>query len=58
MAADVANFTSYRNGALLARDGIYEYIVPNGEERFVFPNPRLSLASEGGYGLSKQLLTL
>ncbi len=58
MAADVANFSPYRYGALLARDGVYEYIVPNGEERYVFPNSRLSLASEGDYGLSKQLVTL
>ncbi|WP_425128296.1 succinylglutamate desuccinylase/aspartoacylase domain-containing protein [Burkholderia gladioli] len=52
------HFTPYRNGTLLARDGVYEYVVPNGEERFVFPNPRLSLASEGDYGLSKRLVTL
>ena len=38
MADDVANFTAYEKGTVLARDGDYRYTVSHGEERIVFPN--------------------
>lgn len=39
VAADVANFTPFARGTLLARDGSYQYVVAHDEERIVFPNP-------------------
>ncbi|HZZ12727.1 MAG TPA: succinylglutamate desuccinylase [Paraburkholderia sp.] len=38
VAADVANFTPFAQGAVLARDGDYRYTVRHDEERIVFPN--------------------
>jgi succinylglutamate desuccinylase len=38
MADDVANFTPFAKGAVLARDGAYRYEVSHDEERIVFPN--------------------
>jgi succinylglutamate desuccinylase len=38
LASDVANFTAYGRGTLLARDGEYRYVVRHDEERIVFPN--------------------
>jgi succinylglutamate desuccinylase len=38
MADDVANFTPFAQGAVLARDGAYCYEVLHDEERIVFPN--------------------
>lgn len=38
MADDVANFTPFSRGAVLARDGEYRYAVAHDEERIVFPN--------------------
>lgn len=39
VAADVANFTPFSRGTLLAEDGAYRYVVQHDEERIVFPNP-------------------
>lgn len=38
MADDIANFTPFSKGAVLARDGDYRYAVTHDEERIVFPN--------------------
>ena len=38
MADDVSNFTPFSKGAVLARDGDYQYTVTHDEERIVFPN--------------------
>ncbi|KDB06022.1 Succinylglutamate desuccinylase [Burkholderia sp. lig30] len=38
VADDVANFTPFARGTLLARDGAYRYTVRHDEERIVFPN--------------------
>lgn len=38
MADDIANFTPFAKGAVLARDGDYRYAVAHDEERIVFPN--------------------
>jgi succinylglutamate desuccinylase len=38
VAADVANFTAFAKGTVLARDGDYRYVVQYDEERLVFPN--------------------
>lgn len=38
MADDVANFTAFDNGTMLARDGDYRYTVSHDVERIVFPN--------------------
>jgi succinylglutamate desuccinylase len=38
MSDDVANFTPFQKGTVLARDGDYVYAVTHDEERIVFPN--------------------
>lgn len=38
MADDIANFTPFAKGVMLARDGDYRYVVAHDEERIVFPN--------------------
>lgn len=38
MSDDVANFTPFQKGTVLARDGEYCYAVSHDEERIVFPN--------------------
>jgi succinylglutamate desuccinylase len=48
VAADVANFTPYEQGTLLARDGDYRYAVRHAEERIVFPNPTVKPGLRAG----------
>jgi len=48
VAADVANFTPYLQGTLLARDGDYRYAVRHAEERIVFPNPTVKPGLRAG----------
>lgn len=38
VAADVANFTPFPRGTVLAEDRAYQYVVEHDEERIVFPN--------------------
>ena len=38
LSKDVANFTPFAKGTVLARDGDYRYTVRHDEERIVFPN--------------------
>ncbi len=48
VAADVANFTPFVRGTLLAEDGDYRYIVRHDEERIVFPNPKVKPGLRAG----------
>lgn len=48
VAADVANFTPFPKGTLLARDGDYRYAVRHEEERLVFPNPTVKPGLRAG----------
>jgi succinylglutamate desuccinylase len=48
VAADVANFTAFEQGTLLARDGEYRYVVRHAEERIVFPNPTVKPGLRAG----------
>jgi succinylglutamate desuccinylase len=48
IAADVANFTPYEQGTLLARDGEYRYAVRHAQERIVFPNPTVKPGLRAG----------
>ncbi|TDV36108.1 succinylglutamate desuccinylase [Paraburkholderia caballeronis] len=48
VAADVPNFTPFRRGTLLARDGDYRYVVGHDEERIVFPNPKVKIGLRAG----------
>lgn len=48
VAADVANFTAFARGAVLAQDGDYRYTVTHDEERIVFPNPTVKPGLRAG----------
>ncbi|MFH5252628.1 succinylglutamate desuccinylase [Burkholderia semiarida] len=48
VAADVANFTAFARGTVLARDGDYRYTVTHDEERIVFPNPTVKPGLRAG----------
>ncbi|QNB11702.1 succinylglutamate desuccinylase [Paraburkholderia tropica] len=48
VAADVANFTPFARGTVLAEDGAYRYVVAHNEERIVFPNPSVKPGLRAG----------
>ncbi|CAB3778935.1 Succinylglutamate desuccinylase [Paraburkholderia caffeinitolerans] len=48
VAADVANFTPFARGTVLAEDGAYRYVVARDEERIVFPNPTVKPGLRAG----------
>ncbi|WP_174385436.1 succinylglutamate desuccinylase [Burkholderia metallica] len=48
VAADVANFTAFPRGTVLAQDGDYRYTVQHDEERIVFPNPTVKPGLRAG----------
>jgi succinylglutamate desuccinylase len=48
LPSDVANFTAYPKGTLIASDQGYEYIVSHSEERIVFPNPKVKPGVRAG----------
>jgi succinylglutamate desuccinylase len=48
VAADVANFTPFARGTVLAEDGDYRYVVARDEERIVFPNPTVKPGLRAG----------
>jgi succinylglutamate desuccinylase len=48
VAGDVANFTPFARGTVLAEDGDYRYEVARDEERIVFPNPTVKPGLRAG----------
>ncbi|CAN7391696.1 succinylglutamate desuccinylase [Caballeronia sp. LjRoot31] len=48
VAGDVANFTPFARGTVLAEDGDYTYEVLRDEERIVFPNPTVKPGLRAG----------
>lgn len=48
VAGDVANFTPFARGTVLAEDGDYKYEVLRDEERIVFPNPTVKPGLRAG----------
>jgi succinylglutamate desuccinylase len=48
VAADVANFTPFTRGTVMANDGDYRYEVTHDEERIVFPNAKVKPGLRAG----------
>jgi succinylglutamate desuccinylase len=48
VAADVANFTPFARGTVMANDGDYRYEVTHDEERIVFPNAKVKPGLRAG----------
>jgi len=48
VAGDVANFTPFARGTVLAEDDGYTYEVLRDEERIVFPNPTVKPGLRAG----------
>lgn len=48
LPGDVANFTAFPQGTLIAADQGYEYKVSHSEERVVFPNPQVKPGVRAG----------
>ena len=48
VGSQMANFTAYPQGTLIATDGDYQYAVTHAEERIVFPNPKVKVGLRAG----------
>ncbi len=48
LADDVENFTALPDGMMIAEDGDIRHIAKGGEERILFPNPRVSIGLRAG----------
>ncbi|MBB5189342.1 succinylglutamate desuccinylase [Silvimonas terrae] len=48
VGSQMANFTAYPKGTLIASDGDYQYAVTHEEERIVFPNPKVKVGLRAG----------
>lgn len=48
LADDVENFTALPDGMLIAEDGDLRYLARGGEERILFPNPKVSIGLRAG----------
>jgi succinylglutamate desuccinylase len=46
-AGDIANFTAFEAGAVLAKDRDYQYVVKQSGERILFPNENVALGQRG-----------
>ena len=48
LADDVENFTALPDGMVIAEDGDSRYIARGGQERILFPNPKVSIGLRAG----------
>lgn len=48
LADDVENFTALPDGMLIAEDGAIRHLAKGGQERILFPNPRVSIGLRAG----------
>ncbi|GGP17593.1 succinylglutamate desuccinylase [Silvimonas iriomotensis] len=48
VGSQMANFTAYPKGTLIATDDGYQYAVAHEEERIVFPNPKVKVGLRAG----------